>query len=104
MDVIRELKWTATAIKQRNNVFEYWNRRNKSDLYSKKLNLKIKERTTLLKLYPELGTETTFAKTRVLYMGYYSILYQFIEKQIIISGFWDNRQEPYKLLHFLKNN
>ena len=73
-------------------------------MYSKKLNLKIKERTTLLKLYPDLGLETPFTKTRVLYLGYYSILYQFSEQQIIITGFWDNRQDPIELLHFLKNN
>lgn len=89
--------------KTRDNVFEYWNSSNKSDVYSKKLNLKIKERTTLLKLYPELGLETTFTKTRVLYLSYYSILYQFIE-QIIITGFWDNRQDPIELLHSLKMN
>jgi hypothetical protein len=104
MDVVRKLQWTSTALKQRNHVFEYWNSRNKSDFYSKKLNLKIKERTTLLKLYPELGIETTFTKTRVLYLSYYSILYQFTDQQIIITGFWDNRQEPSKLLHFLRNN
>ena len=104
MDVVRKLKWTSTALRQRNRVFDYWNKRNKSDLYSKKLNLKIKERTALLKSYPELGMETSSSKTRVLYMSYYSILYQFTKQQIIITGFWDNRQEPAKLLHFLKNN
>ena len=67
MDVVRKLKWTATAIKQRNAIFEYWNSRNKSDLYSKKLNLKIKESTTLLKLPPELGIETTFTKIGFLF-------------------------------------
>lgn len=104
MDVVRKLEWTSTALKQRNSIFEYWNSRNKSDLYSKKLNLKIKERTTLLKSFPELGSETIFPKTRVLYLSYYSILYQFTDNQIIVTGFWDNRQEPSKLLNFLKSN
>lgn len=102
MDVNRKLKWTTVAIKQRDVVFEYWNSRNKSNLYSKKLNLKIKERTTILKSFPELGTETIFSKTRVLFLSYYSILYQFTDNQIIITGFWDNRQDPEKLLGFLK--
>ncbi len=35
MDVVRKLKWTTTAIKQRNFVLKYWNFRYKSDLYSK---------------------------------------------------------------------
>ena len=47
--------WTNTAIKQRNFTFEYWNERNKSTAYSKKLNLSIKERTNILKTNPELG-------------------------------------------------
>ncbi|MCD4774389.1 MAG: hypothetical protein K8R41_13505 [Bacteroidales bacterium] len=41
--------WTSTAIKQRNHIFEYWNERNKSTTFSKKLNKKIKERVKLLK-------------------------------------------------------
>ncbi len=103
MDVIRKLKWTETAIKQRNNVFEYWNYTNKSNSYSKKLNLKIKERIAILKSFPELGIATDFFNTRVLYVSYYSILYQFSENYIIINGFWDNRQDDNKLLDFLKN-
>ena len=47
--------WTETAIKQRNYVFEYWNERNKSTEYSKRLNVKIIERISLLKLQPKLG-------------------------------------------------
>jgi hypothetical protein len=70
-------------------------------VHAKKLNLKIKERTTLLKLYPELGLKTTFTKIRVLYLSYYSMLYQFTEEQIILTGFWDNRQDPIELLHSL---
>ena len=45
--------WTNAAIKQRNFTFEYWNERNKSTAYSKKLKLSIKERTNILKTNPE---------------------------------------------------
>ena len=47
--------WTNTAIKQRNHIFEYWNNRNKSILYSKKLNKSIVERIEVLKSNPDLG-------------------------------------------------
>ena len=47
--------WTNTAIKQRNYTFEYWNERNKSTTYSKKLNSSLKERINILKINPELG-------------------------------------------------
>ena len=44
--------WTQTAVKQRNHIFKYWNNRNKSASYSKKLNNSIKERIQLLKTNP----------------------------------------------------
>jgi len=34
--------WTATALKQRNFIFHYWNERNKSNLYFQKLNSSLK--------------------------------------------------------------
>lgn len=97
------LFWTETAIRQRNFIFEYWIARNKSNAYAKKLNEKIKERISLLKDNPNLGKKTEYGTTRALSLGHYSILYQHIDSKIIITGFWDNRQEPQKLLKFLLN-
>jgi plasmid stabilization system protein ParE len=96
------IHWTETAIRQRNLIFEYWIERNQSTTYVKKLNDKIKERTHLLKQYPELGKETDFKNIRVVSLGHYSILYKESNLKIIITGFWDNRQEPEKLLQLLK--
>ncbi len=93
--------WTNTALKQRNYTFEYWNDRNKSTTYSKKLNSSIIERTTILKKNPELGKKTEFNDTRVISLGHYCILYRKVNSKIIITGFWDNRQNPDKLLKFL---
>ena len=50
--------WTETAVKQRNCIFEYWNERNKSAEYSKNLNAKIIEHTSLLKLQPKSGKKS----------------------------------------------
>jgi len=99
-----KIYWTQIAINQRDYIFEYWNNRNKSNSYSKKLNYKIKERTELLKNNTELGKKTDFKDTRTISMGHYRILYKKILFQIIITGFWDNRQDPKKLITFLKRN
>ena len=93
---------TQTAVKQRNYIFKYWNNRNKSNSYAKKLNESIKERITLLKTYPELGKKTEFKGTRIISLGHYSILYKKSGQKIIITGFWDNRQNPKKLIEFLR--
>jgi toxin YoeB len=96
--------WTHTAVMQRDYIFDYWNNRNKSATYSKKLNLTIRRRIELLKSQPEMGKKTNFGETRTISLGHYSILYKIDEPKIIITGFWDNRQDPKKLLKFLKKS
>ena len=96
--------WTETALKQRNFIFKYWNERNRSNSYSQKLNQKIKERLNLLKSSPDLGKRVDFKNTRVLSLGHFSIFYKKMKSVIYISAFWDNRQNPEKLLIFLKGN
>lgn len=95
--------WTETAIKQRNFIFQYWNERNKSNTYTLKLNKKIKERINQLKTNPDIGKLTDFKNTRLISLGHYSVFYQKQSNRIFITGFWDNRQEPKKLLKFLKD-
>ena len=95
--------WTETAVRQRNYIFEYWNERNKNTKYSKDLNAKIAERISLLKSQPRLGKESDFKGIRVLSLGHYNILYKVGKQKIIIVGFWNNRQDPNKLLQFLQN-
>ncbi len=99
-----KIVWTATALKQRNHIFEYWNDRNASKIYSQKLNNKIKGRVQLLKSNPEIGLKTSFKETRVISLGHYSLLYKRMDSTMVITSFWDNRQDPKKLLAFLKKN
>lgn len=103
MDEIKVF-WTKTAIKQRNHIFDYWNERNQSTNYSKKLNLMIIERIELLKSYNEMGKMTEFDETRVIFITYYSLIYKIQKSAIFITGFWDNRQDSEKLKKFLENN
>lgn len=96
--------WTETAVRQRNLVLDYWNERNKTATYFQKLIIKIANRVKLLKTNPKLGKRSDFLNTRILSLGHYAILYREIDDKIIITGFWDNRQDPAKLLSFLRNN
>lgn len=96
--------WTQTAVNQRNYIFNYWNKRNRSYSYTQKLNREIRKRTEQLKLQPEMSKKTNFGNTRVIIMTHYSILYKIDNQKIIITGFWDNRQDPKKLLKFLQKS
>ena len=94
--------WTSTAISQRNTIFEYWNDRNGSTTYSKKLNFMIKERLLHLSNNPLMGKISVLENTRTISLGHFSIIYKLQDNLIFIMAFWDNRQDPEILLSNLK--
>lgn len=100
MDGLRII-WTRTALNQRDSIFDYWNNRNKSKDYSKKLNLAVRERLKELKYQPQIGKESIIEGVRTIAMRHYSIFYVIEETSIFIVSFWDNRQDPEKLLQIL---
>lgn len=82
-----------------------------TDLYNgdckdelKKLLKSIKERMNQLKSYPDIGKKTTYKNHRSISLGHYSIIYKREIGKIIITAFWDNRQDSPNLLDYLKNN
>ena len=98
----RKIVWTKTAIKQRRKIFDYWNTRTFSTEYSKKLVAKIQERTNQIALKPELFKKSELPENRVCAMGHFSIFYKTDSNFIIITAFWDNRQDPDALLKLIK--
>lgn len=44
---------------------------------------------------------TDFKDVRVAALGHFSIYYKVKDQQIIIVAFWDNRQDPVKLMKIL---
>ena len=98
-----EIFWTRTAFKQRNAVFSFWNKRNGNSKYSNKLRLQLNNRIKQLSSFPLSGKESAHYNTRVAAMEHYSIFYRFENDRIIVMAFWDNRQDPDKLLEILKN-
>lgn len=95
--------WSQIAIRQRNSIFEYWNQRNKSYTFSRKLNAQIEERLIILQNAPEIGKCSEIDGVRVITLGHYSMFYIHDTTRITILTFWDNRQEPSKLLKILKS-
>lgn len=100
--VERAIIWTDTAQKQRRLILLYWTKRNKSTVYAEKLLDQIAHHTKLLALYPEAFPATDYLDTRVSSIGHFSLFYQVSQKQIIITGFWDNRQDPSELVRLLE--
>ncbi len=99
----RNVIWTRTADLQLVGILEYWVKRNKSNTYSIKLVKLVSEKTTQIAETPLIYKATDFLDIRVASLGNYSIYFKFTDTELIISAFWDNRQDPKKLLEILKN-
>ena len=63
--MVREIIWTERAQKDRISIFTYWNKRNGSTLYSRKLNELIKESLLLISRHPLIGQLTNKENVRV---------------------------------------
>jgi hypothetical protein len=99
----RTVVWTRTADIQFVGVLQFWVEKNKSNSYSKKLIGMVSERTEQIAKEPFLYKSADFKDTRVASMGHFSIYYKVFDDRIIVTAFWDNRQDPKKLLKILKN-
>lgn len=62
----------------------------------------VSERTRQISENPFISKLTDFNDVRVASLGNFSIYYKITDVQIIIVAFWDNRQDPKKLLKILR--
>lgn len=97
----RNIVWTRTADIQFVGILEYWVKRNKSTNYSKKLVKLVSERTKQISEEPLIYKATDFKDIRVASLGNFSIYYKVSDEKIIITAFWDNRQDSKNLLEIL---
>lgn len=98
----RRIVWTRTADRQFLEVLEYWLKRTHSNQYPKKLLYTVTKRTQQIALQPNLYRESDFPDIRVATLGNFSIFYKATDDQILITAFWDNRQDPDRLLWILQ--
>jgi len=99
----RAVVWTRTADIQYVGILQFWVEKNKSNSYSKRLMGLVSDRTEQIAKNPFLYQSADFKDTRVASLGHFSIYYKVFDDRIIVTAFWDNRQDPKKLLNILKN-
>ena len=76
----------------------YWSKKNGSTRYPEKLISLIAKRIEIILKNPESFKSTEFPDTRESAMGHLSIFFKLTDVQLIITSFWDNRQDPKKLI------
>ena len=100
--VKRIVVWTETAAQQRREILKYWVKRNGTTTYAEKLIKLTAEQIRIIQNNPKLFKKADFPDTHVSVLGHFSIFYKSNKDHLIITAFWDNRQDPKKLLNILR--
>ena len=92
----KQIIWSSNASKELKSILEFYNQRNRSTKYSKKLLDEIDDLLNTLSESEFIGRLTQNKKTRVIVMKVYLIFYEVNADRIEILSFWDNRQDSKK--------
>ena len=93
---VKKIIWSSKAKEELNNIFLFYNQRNKSKTYSLKLLAKITDFVKTISKNQFIGRLTNDNTIRVVPFGAYLIFYQINSQNIEIISFWDNRQDDDK--------
>ena len=89
-----KIEWSVEARIDLLDILEYYIDRNKSALYSKKLNSKINKSLKLISKNPLIGFKSQIESVRALITGDYQIIYEITNNIILIVMIWDCRRDP----------
>jgi len=93
----RRLIWSNLVEFQKKEIYKYWNQRNKSNEYSRKLDLLFTEVAELLLKKPLIGTKTSRKDVRLIIVRDYLMFYKVTRETIQILIIWDSRRDPQDL-------
>ena len=89
------VKWSVEEKLDLQNVLTFYNIRNQSNAYSKKLLGKVRKIVGYIFTNPLIGRTADIENVRMFILGAYQIIYEIIEpRQILIIMFWDCRRNP----------
>jgi hypothetical protein len=90
-----KVRRSTIAIRQFNEILDYWNKNNGSTIFSQKKRLKVKSEEDRISSFPFLGKATSSNELRfIIIESNYLLYYSIQNKVIIIIGFFDTRQDP----------
>ena len=102
--MVKRIIWSRSAHLDRFQILEYWIDRNKSNIYSKKLNKIFEDTADLISKHPKMGKETDVPNVRIKIVKDYLLTYRETETTIEILIIWDSRQDPPKFERIIKKS
>ena len=92
----KQIIWSLQAQDDRKQILSYWNNRNQSTTYSKKLHQLFKEALTLVSQFSQIGRQTDEENVRIKLVKDYLIVYEDSSENIYVLKIWDGRRNPEK--------
>src|SRR5690554_4028284 len=90
----RRVILSELARDDRKRILEYWNKRNRSKAYSKKLNEQFSQALRLISIFPQIGQLNDDKDVRAKIVSHYLILYEIRRTDIYVLTIWDSRRDP----------
>ena len=100
--MVKQIIWSRLAHNDRLDILDYWIKRNKLTVYSKKLNQIFEDTSELISKHPKIGKQTEIKDIRFKIVKDYLFTYRETVKFIEILTIWDSRQDPEKYKSLIK--
>jgi toxin YoeB len=95
--MIKTVIWTETAKNDLQNIKNFYDQRNQSNLYSKKLLKTFRDAAKLIEKFPTLSIQTDQQNIRGFAILRYIIFYEILKDTIVVLFVWDCRRDPEQL-------
>jgi toxin YoeB len=95
----RKIEWTIEGRESKLEILKYWNNRNQSNSYSKKLNKLFTDSLKAIVKYPQIGKTTEEPDIKYITVRAYHIFYRELPGSILILLIWDSRRDPDSLIN-----
>lgn len=93
----KKVVWSLRARRDRKDIFNYWNKRNKSNHYSIHLNQLFRDAVSIISNSPKIGKITEEENIRIKIVRDYLIIYEEFENEIHILTIFSSHQNPANL-------
>ncbi len=97
----RKIVWSRESQNDKKDIFTYWNDRNKSKLYSRKLNKLFIAAVEFVAEFPLVGKKSNIENVRMKVVRDYLIIYEFSDEYISILRVWSTQQNPGRIKQIL---
>lgn len=99
--MIKSIVWSAVAKRNLKRIKRFYDERNQTSDYSKRLLRVFKDSAALIEKQPLIGKNTDMEGVKAFIILNYIIFYELLENHILILMVWDCRRDPEQVKKFL---